>query len=580
MSTTPRSQSGEGPDELSADEKRMKPRSVDVTEGFQRAPSRAMLRAVGLTDEDWRKPQVGIASSWNEITPCNLSLDRLSAKAKEGVQAAGGVGLRFGTITVSDGISMGHEGMRASLVSREVICDSVETVIHAERLDAMVLTCGCDKSLPGMMMAAARLDLPAVIVYNGSILPGEHNGTAIDITTVFEAVGACAAGTMSLDELGQIERKACPSEGACGGMFTANTMASICEAIGLSLPGSASPPAIDPRREADAHRAGEAVVGMLALGLRTHDILTREAFENAITVLNALGGSTNAVLHLLAIANEAGVELDLEDFNRIAARTPLIADMKPGGRFHMTDLDRVGGVPMVLRHLLENGLLHGDCLTVTGRTMAENLEALQPPSPDGVVIRPLQNPIHADGGIVVLSGTLAPNGSVVKVAGLTVDQRKFSGRARVFDGEAEAMDAIVDGTIEPGTVLVIRYEGPKGGPGMREMLAVTGALKGAGRGADCALVTDGRFSGGTWGFCIGHVAPEAVDGGPIAFVNDGDIIEIDVLTKQLNLHVSSEELEQRRIGWSPRANDYPSGVLGKYARLVSGADRGAITNPL
>ena len=558
----------------------MKPRSVDVTEGFQRAPSRAMLRAVGLTDEDWRKPQVGIASSWNEITPCNLSLDRLSAKAKEGVQAAGGVGLRFGTITVSDGISMGHEGMRASLVSREVICDSVETVIHAERLDAMVLTCGCDKSLPGMMMAAARLDLPAVIVYNGSILPGEHNGTAIDITTVFEAVGACAAGTMSLDELGQIERKACPSEGACGGMFTANTMASICEAIGLSLPGSASPPAIDPRREADAHRAGEAVVGMLALGLRTHDILTREAFENAITVLNALGGSTNAVLHLLAIANEAGVELDLEDFNRIAARTPLIADMKPGGRFHMTDLDRVGGVPMVLRHLLENGLLHGDCLTVTGRTMAENLEALQPPSPDGVVIRPLQNPIHADGGIVVLSGTLAPNGSVVKVAGLTVDQRKFSGRARVFDGEAEAMDAIVDGTIEPGTVLVIRYEGPKGGPGMREMLAVTGALKGAGRGADCALVTDGRFSGGTWGFCIGHVAPEAVDGGPIAFVNDGDIIEIDVLTKQLNLHVSSEELEQRRIGWSPRANDYPSGVLGKYARLVSGADRGAITNPL
>jgi dihydroxy-acid dehydratase len=558
----------------------MKPRSVDVTEGFQRAPSRAMLRAVGLTDEDWRKPQIGIASSWNEITPCNLSLDRLSAKAKEGVQAAGGVGLRFGTITVSDGISMGHEGMRASLVSREVICDSVETVIHAERLDGMVLTCGCDKSIPGMMMAAARLDLPAVIVYNGSILPGEHNGTAIDITTVFEAVGACATGTMSLDELGQIERKACPSEGACGGMFTANTMAAICEAIGLSLPGSASPPAIDPQREADAHRAGEAVVGMLAAGLRTHDILTREAFENAITVLNALGGSTNAVLHLLAIANEAGVELDLEDFNRIAARTPLIADMKPGGRFHMTDLDRVGGVPMVLRHLLENGLLHGDCLTVTGRTMAENLETLQPPSPDGVVIRPLQNPIHADGGIVVLSGSLAPNGSVVKVAGLTVDQRKFSGRARVFDGEAEAMDAIVDGTIEPGTVLVIRYEGPKGGPGMREMLAVTGALKGAGRGADCALVTDGRFSGGTWGFCIGHVAPEAVDGGPIAFVNDGDIIEIDVLTKQLNLLVTSEELEQRRIGWSPRANDYPSGVLGKYARLVSGADRGAITNPL
>ncbi|HBU01283.1 MAG TPA: dihydroxy-acid dehydratase, partial [Acidimicrobiaceae bacterium] len=531
----------------------MKPRSVDVTEGAQRAPSRAMLRAVGLTDDDWRKPQIGIASSWNEITPCNLSLDRLSAKAKEGVRDAGGVGLRFGTITVSDGISMGHEGMRASLVSREVICDSVEAVIHAERLDGMVLTCGCDKSIPGMMMAAARLDLPAVIVYNGSILPGEHNGAAIDITTVFEAVGACAAGTMTLDELGQIERKACPSEGACGGMFTANTMASICEAMGLSLPGSASPPAIDPRREDDAYRSGEAVVEMLRLGLRTHDILTRKAFENGITMLNALGGSTNAVLHLLAIANEAGVELDLEDFNRIAARVPLIADMKPGGRFHMTDLDRVGGVPMVLQHLLDNGLLHGDCLTVTGRTMAENLEALQPPAPDGVVIRSVQNPIHADGGIVVLSGSLAPNGSVVKVAGLTEDQRRFTGRARVFDGEAEAMDAIVAGTIEPETVLVIRYEGPKGGPGMREMLAVTGALKGAGRGADCALVTDGRFSGGTWGFCIGHVAPEAVDGGPIAFVNDGDVIEIDVLTKRLDVLVSAEELEKRKIGWSPRA---------------------------
>ena len=580
MSTPPQTPSAENGQGLSAEEARMKPRSVDVTEGAQRAPSRSMLRAVGLTDDDWRKPQIGIASSWNEITPCNLSLDRLSAKAKEGVRDAGGVGLRFGTITVSDGISMGHEGMRASLVSREVICDSVETVIHAERLDGMVLTCGCDKSIPGMMMAAARLDLPAVIVYNGSILPGEHNGEAIDITTVFEAVGACAAGTMSLDELGQIERKACPGEGACGGMFTANTMASICEAIGLSLPGSASPPAIDPRREVDAYRAGEAVVGMLRLGLRTSDILTREAFENAITMLNALGGSTNAVLHLLAIANEAGVQLDLEDFNRIAARVPLIADMKPGGRFHMTDLDRVGGVPMVLQHLLENGLLHGGCLTVTGRTMAENLEALQPPRPDGVVIRPVDDPIHTDGGIVVLSGSLAPNGSVVKVAGLTENQRRFTGRARVFDGEAQAMDAIVDGTIEPGTVLVIRYEGPKGGPGMREMLAITGALKGAGRGADCALVTDGRFSGGTWGFCIGHVAPEAVDGGPIAFVKDGDAIEIDVLTKRLDVLVPDDELERRKIGWSPRANNYPSGVLGKYARLVSGADRGAITNPL
>ena len=539
-----------------------------------------MLRAVGLTDDDWDKPQIGIASSWNEITPCNLSLDRLSAAAKEGVREAGGVGLRFGTITVSDGISMGHEGMRASLVSREVICDSVEAVIHAERLDGMVLTCGCDKSIPGMMMAAARLDLPAVIVYNGSILPGEHDGRAIDITTVFEAVGSCAAGTMTVDELGEIERAACPGEGACGGMFTANTMASICEAIGLSLPGSASPPAVDPRREADARRAGTAVVELLRSGIRPRDILTREAFENAITMLNVLGGSTNAVLHLLALANEAGVELDLEDFNRVAARVPLLGDMKPGGRFHMTDLDRVGGVPMVLRHLLDNGLLHGDCVTVTGRTMAENLADLDPPTPDGVVFHRIDDPIHGDGGIVILDGSLAPQGSVVKVAGLTQDQRHFRGSARVFDGEAAAMEAIIAGTIDPGTVLVIRYEGPKGGPGMREMLAVTGALKGAGRGADCALITDGRFSGGTWGFCIGHVAPEAFDGGPIAFVRDGDVIEIDVLTKRLDLLVGPEEMAERRVGWSPRPNAYPSGVLGKYARLVSGAERGAITNPL
>jgi dihydroxy-acid dehydratase len=558
----------------------LKIRSADVTEGMQKAPARAMLRAVGLTDADWDKPQIAIASSWNEITPCNMTLAKLCARAKEGVRAAGGVGLEFGTITVSDGISMGHEGMRASLVSREVICDSVETVVHAERLDAMVLTCGCDKSIPAMMMAAARLNLPAVVVYNGSILPGNHNGTALDITSVFEAVGACAAGTITPEELYQIEAKACPGEGACGGMFTANTMASIGEAIGLSLPGSASPPAVDRRREDDAYRAGEAVVNLLRLGIRPRDILTREAFENAIAVTQALGGSTNAVLHLLAIANEAGVRLELEDFNRIAARVPHIADMKPGGKFHMTDLDRIGGVPVVLKHLLDAGLLHGDCLTVTGRTMAENLAAIDPPGPDGVVVHPLGAPIHDEGGIVVLRGSLAPNGSVVKVAGLTHDQLRFDGTARVFDGEDAAMAAILAGEIRPGTVLVIRYEGPKGGPGMREMLAITGALKGAGRGADCALITDGRFSGGTWGFCIGHVAPEAVDGGPIAFVRDGDRIVIDVPSKRLDLVVDGAELARRRKGWSPLPSRYPTGVLGKYARLVSGAETGAITNPL
>jgi dihydroxy-acid dehydratase len=556
----------------------IKPRSRDVTDGFRRAPSRAMLRAVGMTDGDWDKPQVGVASSWNEVTPCNLSLDRLAKRAKDGVRQAGGFPIQFGTISVSDGISMGHEGMRGSLVSREVICDSVETVVFAERLDGFVGLAGCDKSLPGMMMAAARLDLPMVFVYAGSTLPGNHNGTATDITSVFEAVGAVGAGTMTEEELGEIERTACPGEGACGGMFTANTMSSIGEALGLSLPGSASPPAVDRRRDDDAIRAGEAVVNLLRLGITTSDILTKEAFENAIAVTNALGGSTNAVLHLLAIANEADVELSLEDFNRIAGKVAHIADMKPGGTFHMTDLDRIGGVPVVLKELLDAGLLHGDCLTVTGKTMAENLAAIDPPAPDGVVVHPLDAPIHSEGAINVLSGTLAPKGAVVKVAGLSADQLLFDGTARVFDGEDGAMEAILAGDIEPGTVLVIRYEGPKGGPGMREMLAITGALKGAGRGADCALITDGRFSGGTWGFCIGHVAPEAVDGGPIAFVRDGDRIVIDVHEFKLDLMVDEAELAKRREGWSPNPPRYTQGVLGKYARLVQGAETGAITN--
>ena len=556
----------------------IKPRSRDVTDGIQKAASRAMLRAVGLTDDDWEKPQVGIASSWNEITPCNMSIRRLTAAAKEGVRAAGGVALEFGTITVSDGISMGHEGMRASLVSREVIADSVETVMHGERLDGLVATGGCDKSMPGMMMAIARLNLPAVFVYNGSTLPGYVDGKAIDITSVFEAIGACAAGTITEEELGEIERHACPGEGACGGMFTANTMSSIGEALGLSLPGSASAPAIDPRREVDARLAGEAVVNMLRLGIRPSDILTKKAFENAIALANALGGSTNAVLHLLAIANEAGVELNLEDFNRIAAKVPHIADMKPGGKFHMTDLDRIGGVPVVLKMLLDAGLLHGDVMTVTGKTMAENLAEINPPDPDGVVVHPLSAPINVEGGLLILTGSLAPKGSVVKVAGLTPEQRLFEGTARVFDGEDGAMAAIMAGEIKPNTVLVIRYEGPKGGPGMREMLAITGAMKGAGRGYDCALITDGRFSGGTWGFCIGHVAPEAVDGGPIAFVRDGDQIKIDVANFGLDLLVDEAELAKRREGWKPNPPRYTSGVLGKYAKLAQGAEKGAITN--
>jgi len=556
----------------------VKPRSRDVTDGLQKAASRAMLRAVGLGDGDWEKPQIGIASAWNEVTPCNVSLRRLAEQSKAGVRAAGGVALEFGTITVSDGISMGHEGMRASLVSREVITDSVETVVHAERFDGFVGLAGCDKSIPAMLMAAARLNLPSVFVYNGSILPGVHKGKNIDITTVFEAVGACAAGTMTRDEVDEIERAACPGEGACGGMFTANTMSSIAEAIGMSLPGTASPPAIDARRDADARRAGEAVVNLLRLGIYPRDIMTKKAFENAIAIVNALGGSTNAVLHLLALANEAGVALSLDDFNRIAARVPHIADTKPGGRYHMTDIDRIGGVPVVLKHLLDAGLLHGDVLTCTGKTMAENLAELNPPAPDNDVVRTVSQPIHAEGGINILSGSLAPNGAVVKVAGLTKDQKSFHGVARVFDGEDGAMAAIMAGDITPGTVLVIRYEGPKGGPGMREMLAITGALKGAGRGADCALITDGRFSGGTWGFCIGHVAPEATDGGPIAFVHDGDRIRIDVPTKRLDLLVDEATMAERRRGWKPNPPRYTSGVLAKYARLVQGAETGAITN--
>ncbi len=554
-----------------------KPRSYEVTEGPTRAPARAMLRAVGMTDADWDKPQVGVASSWNEVTPCNLPLDRLAKRAKEGVRAAGGFPFEFVTIAVSDGISMGHEGMRASLVSREVICDSIETMMHAERFDALVTFAGCDKSLPGMLMAAARVNLPAVFLYGGTILPGRLRDRALDVVSVFEAVGAHAVDALSDEELALIERNACPTEGSCAGMFTANTMASVGEALGMSLPGSASAPAVDRRRDDAAFDSGQAVVALVEAGIRPRHIMTKEAFENAIAVVMALGGSTNAVLHLMAIAHEARVPLELEDFNRVARRVPHLADTKPHGRFHMVDVDRVGGVPVIMRMLLEEGLVHGDCLTVTGRTVAENLAALDPPAPDGTVIHPLTDPIHADGGIAVLSGSLAPRGSVVKVAG--IDQQTFEGTARVFDGEQAALETILAGGIEPGTVVVIRYEGPKGGPGMREMLAVTGAMKGAGRGGDCALVTDGRFSGGTHGLCIGHVAPEAVDGGPIALVHDGDRIRIDVPAHRVDLEVEEEELARRRAGLEPFEPRYVSGVLAKYARLVTGADRGAVTEP-
>ncbi len=553
----------------------LKIRSHDVTSGPERAPARSMLRAVGMGDDDWDKPQVGVASSWNEVTPCNLSLSRLAGSAKEGVRTAGGFPIEFNTIAVSDAISMGHEGMRASLVSREIIADSVEAVMHAERLDAFVSFAGCDKSLPGMLMAAARLNLPSVFVYGGSILPGFHRGRAIDIVSVFEAVGAHAVGAIDSDELATIERNACPSEGSCAGMFTANTMASVGEGLGMSLPGSASPAAPDSRRDDIARASGAAVIDLLRAGIRPRDIMTRGAFQNAIALVMALGGSTNAVLHLLAIAYEARVELELDDFNKVAARVPHLADTKPHGRYHMADIDRIGGVPVVVRLLLDEGLFHGDEITVTGRTVAENLEAIDPPGPDGEVVHRFDDPIHDIGGIAVLTGSLAPSGAVVKVAGIDVDS--FEGPARVFDGEDSAMEAVLSGGINPGDIVVIRYEGPKGGPGMREMLAITGAMKGAGRGADAALVTDGRFSGGTHGFCVGHVAPEASDGGPMALVAEGDRIRIDVRTHSIDLLVPEDVLAERLADWKAPPPRYTSGFLAKYARLAQGAEKGAIT---
>lgn len=554
----------------------IKPRSRDVTDGMERAPARAMLRAIGMTDDDWVKPQVGIASSWNEVTPCNMPLGRLAKVAKEGVAEAGGFPIEFTTIAVSDGISMGTEGMRASLVSREIITDSVECVMHGERLDGMVTLAGCDKSLPGMLMAAARLNLPSVFVYGGSILPGHHNGQDITIQDVFEAVGACAAGKITESELDGIERAACPSEGSCAGMYTANTMAAAAEAIGMSLPGSATPAAPEMRRTDFARESGKAVVDLLRQGIRPRQIMTKEAFENAIAIVMALGGSTNAVLHLLAIAFEAHVDLSLDDFDRIGRKVPHLADTRPGGRYVMLDLDRVGGVPMVMRTLLESGLIHGNCLTVTGKTVAENLDAINPPKPDGQVVHPMADPIHVDGGLGILYGSLAPEGAVVKIAGMS--GLRFEGTARVFDDESDAMSYVTGGRLLPQDVIVIRYEGPKGGPGMREMLAVTAAVKGTGHSADVALVTDGRFSGATYGFSVAHVAPEAVDGGPIAFVNTGDQIIIDVPNRRIDLIVDDAELERRKAAWKCMEPRYTSGFLAKYARLVQSASKGAITN--
>jgi dihydroxy-acid dehydratase len=533
-----------------------------------------MLRAVGFTEEDFGRLQIGVASSWNEVTPCNIHLDRLAHAAKEGVRAAGAVPVEFVTIAISDAISMGHEGMRASLVTREVIADSVELTMHAERFDGMVTIAGCDKSLPGMLMAAARLNVPSVFLYGGTILPGHYRGKDVTVQDVFEAVGSVAAGRMTEEELKELETAACPGPGSCAGMYTANTMAAVAEALGMSLPGSATPPAVDIRRDLFARESGKAVVELLRLGIRPRDIITRDALENAIAVAMACGGSTNQVLHILAIAREAEVPLQIDDFDRISRRTPHIGDLRPSGRFVMADLDRVGGLPVLMQELLNAGLLHGDALTVTGRTIAENLAQLSPPAPDGDVVRPIDKPIHAHGGLAILRGSLAPEGAAVKIVGM--DGKTFQGTARVFDSQEDAYEAVTNNRIVAGDVIVLRYEGPKGGPGMQEMLAVTAAVVGAGLGRDVALVTDGRFSGATHGFAVGHVSPEAAVGGPLALVQEGDTITLDVDARRLDVEVSEEELAKRRQGWKPKEPRYARGALAKYARLVSSASEGAV----
>jgi dihydroxy-acid dehydratase len=536
-----------------------------------------MLRAVGLGEDDFGKPQVAVASSWNEVTPCNYHLDKLAALAKEGVRQGGSVPIEFVTIAVSDGIAMGHEGMKASLMSRDLIADSVELVMHAERLDALVGIAGCDKSEPGMMMAMARLNLPSVYLYGGTILPGTYGGRDVTIQDVFEAVGAHAKGSIDDAELLGLERAACPTTGSCAGMYTANTMAAVGEAIGLSLPGAASPPAVDYRREVFARESGRRAAELVAAGGPLPlDVLTIEAFENAISVVMALAGSTNAVLHLLALAHEAGVDLQLDDFDRISRVTPHLVDVRPAGRFVMSDLDRVGGVQVVMKELLDAGLLHGDCLTVTGKTVAENLAVLAPPAPDGDVVRAAGAPIHPTGGTAILRGNLAPDGSVMKIAG--AESLAFEGVARPFDSEQDAFAAVTSGEIRSGDVIVIRYEGPKGSPGMPEMLAVTAAVAGAGLGKDVALITDGRFSGATKGYSVGHIAPEAFVGGPIALVEEGDRVRIDADARSLALLVDEETIADRRTAWTAPPPRYTTGALAKYAKLVGQADHGAITD--
>jgi dihydroxy-acid dehydratase len=534
-----------------------------------------MLRAVGLSEDDLERPQVAVASSWNEVTPCNVHLNGLAAAAKEGVRQAGAVPLEFGTIAVSDGISMGSEGMKASLVSREVIADSVELMVNAEQFDALVTIAGCDKSLPGMLMACARLDIPAIFLYGGTILPGWALGKSITIQDVFEAVGEHAAGAMSDADLLAVERAACPGAGSCAGMYTANTMSMCAEALGMTLPGEASAPAVSAERTDLARRTGSAAVAALAAGLLPSQIMTRTAFLNAATVVMATAGSTNAVLHLLAIAHELGVELSMDDFDEVSRRTPVIASVRPSGLYVMSELDRVGGVPVILRELLSAGLIDGSAITVNGKTLGDNVaDAFEP---DGNVVRPVKDPFKADGGLAVLRGSLAPNGAVVKTPG--IETLRFDGRARVFEREEDCFAAVTAGNVSKGDVLVIRYEGPRGGPGMREMLAVTAAIKGAGLGKDVVLLTDGRFSGATFGACVGHIAPEAWDCGPIALVADGDPILLDVVERRLELGVDEAELARRRAAWQRPAPNYTTGAMAKYAALVSGADRGAVCAP-
>ncbi len=550
--------------------------SRNVVVGTARAPHRAMYKAMGLTDSDLEKSFVGVCHTGNEATPCNIHLAKLALHAKQGVSDGGATPREFSTIAVSDGIAMGHEGMKSSLISREVIADSIELMVRAHQYDALVGIAGCDKSLPGTMMAMARLNLPSIFVYGGTIMPGILNGKELTVVDVYEAVGAYDAGTLSLEDLKNIENTACPSAGSCGGMFTANTMASISEAIGLALPGSASPPAEDSRREKIVYDTGKACVELLKLNIKPKDILTFEAFENAITMLNAVGGSTNGILHLLALSNEVGIKLTYDDFERIRKKTPHLADMKPGGNYVMNSLDKIGGIPFVLKKLAERNLIHDNCITVTGKTIKQNLESMNIQEPIQQIVRSVDNPLHTVGTAVILKGSLAPDGAVIKTAG--VEMTKFTGRAIVFDREEYAFDAVSRGEIEEGDVVVIRYEGPKGGPGMREMLATTAALVGQGLGKKVAMVTDGRFSGGTRGFMVGHVAPEAYVGGPIALVKNDDKITIDIETNTIDLHVSTTELESRRKEWKAPKPNYTTGALAKYATLVGSAAQGAVTS--